>query len=90
MSRARQLAESPAVWSPIGWVTIWTMRRSRISKPWQNGQWMTSRPQCFGEAVDVRELVHQAGGGQDPASHDGVTADEFDPEAVVIGAGHGD
>ncbi len=40
------------------------------------------------EAVDVGKLVHQAGGGQDPAGDDGVTADELDPEAVVIRAGH--
>ena len=42
----------------------------------------------LGEAVDVRELVDQAGGGKNPTSDDGVTADELDAEAVVVGAGH--
>ena len=69
-------------------MTIWTMRRSRISKPWQNGQWMTSRAPVLRQAVDLGKLVHQAGGGQNPTSHDGVTTDEFDTEAVVIRAGH--
>ena len=42
----------------------------------------------LGEAVDVRELVHQTGGGKHPTSDDGVAADELDAEAVVVGAGH--
>ena len=88
MSRALSWRNNPAVWSPIGWVTIWTMRRSRTSKPWQNGQWMTSRAPVFGEAVDVRELVDQTGGGKHPTSDDGVATDELDAEAVVVGAGH--
>ena len=45
-------------------------------------------PPVFGEPVDVGELVHQPGGGKHPTSDDDVTADEFDAEAVVIGARH--
>jgi DNA-binding XRE family transcriptional regulator/quercetin dioxygenase-like cupin family protein len=45
-------------------------------------------PPMFGEAIDVRELVHQAGGGQNPTSDDGMTAEELDTEPVVIRAGH--
>ena len=41
----------------------------------------------LGEAVDVGELVDQAGGGEHPTGDDRVTADELDPEAVVVGAG---
>ncbi len=40
------------------------------------------------EAVDVRELVHQTGGGKHPTSDDGVTVDELDAEAVVVRASH--
>ena len=36
------------------------------------------------ETVDVRQLVHQTGGGKNPTSDDGVTADELDAETVVL------
>ena len=39
------------------------------------------------EAVDVGELVHHTGRDQNPTSDDVATADELDPEVVVIGAG---
>ncbi len=32
--------------APFGVVTRTPMRRSRISHPWQNGQWTTPRPHC--------------------------------------------
>jgi transcriptional regulator with XRE-family HTH domain len=45
-------------------------------------------PPVFRKAVDVRELVHHTDGSKNPTSDDGVTADEFEPEAVVIRPGH--
>jgi hypothetical protein len=39
------------------------------------------------QAVDVRELVNQTGGGENPTSDYGVTAGEFDAEEVVVGSG---
>jgi len=45
-------------------------------------------PPVLREAVDLRELVHQAGSAKNPTSDDGVTTDELDAEAAVIGAGH--
>ena len=45
-------------------------------------------PPVLRQAVDVGELVHQTGGGKDPASDDGVAPDELDAEAAVIRAGH--
>ena len=41
----------------------------------------------LGEAVDVGELVDEAGGGQHPAGDDRVAAGELDAEAAVVGAG---
>jgi len=40
------------------------------------------------KAVNVRELIHQAGGGKNPASNDGVTAGDFDAEAIGISTAH--
>src|SRR5690606_31828064 len=40
-------------------------------------------PPPFGEAVDVRKLVHQAGRSEHPPSDDGVASDELDAESVV-------
>ena len=45
-------------------------------------------PPVFGQPVDSRELVHQTGRGQHPASHDGVAAHQLDPEAAALGASH--
>jgi hypothetical protein len=42
----------------------------------------------LGQTFDVRELVDQAGGGQNAPSNDGVPAGEFNSEEVVIRAGH--
>ena len=39
-------------------------------------------------AVDVRQLVHQTGRGEDPTGDDGVATDELDAEAIIIGSGH--
>jgi hypothetical protein len=45
-------------------------------------------PPALGEPVDVGELVGQAGRGEHPPGDDGVAADELDPEAPVLRAGH--
>ena len=40
------------------------------------------------EAVDVGQLVDEAGGGEHATGDDRVATDELDAEAVVVGAGH--
>ena len=42
----------------------------------------------LGQTVDVGEFVDQTGGGEDPPGDHRGAAHQFDPEAVVIGAGH--
>ena len=42
----------------------------------------------LGEAVDVRQLVDEAGGGQHSTGDDRVAANELDAESVVFGAAH--
>ena len=45
-------------------------------------------PPVLREALDVRELVHQARGGKDPAGNDGVAAGELDAEVARFAAAH--
>ena len=45
-------------------------------------------PPVFREAVDVREFVHQPGGGKNPTSDDRMATDELDAEVFVVRAGH--
>ena len=45
-------------------------------------------PPVVCQALDVGELVHQSGSGKNSTSNDGVTADQFDAEKVVVRAGH--
>ena len=42
----------------------------------------------LGETVDLWELVDEAGGGEDTASHDRVAADQLDSEVGLVEAGH--